>query len=62
MRTCRCTGVQVVVLGSGAGTDVGDLDAEGVADLFGKTQGFKSGEPNIKTNDDEETEETQPDF
>lgn len=57
----KLQGVQVVVLGNAAGADIGDLDAEGVADLFGKTQGFKSGEPNIKTND-EETEETQPDF
>ena len=52
-------GIQVVALGSKAGVDVGDMDATEVADLFGKTKGFKADDPNIKTDD---KEEEQPDF
>ena len=32
----------------GAGIDTGDLDESGVAELFGKTQGYKAGEPNVE--------------
>ena len=32
----------------GAGIDTGDLDQAGVAELFGKTSGFKAGEPNVE--------------
>jgi hypothetical protein len=32
----------------GAGVDTGDLDESGVAELFGKTTGFKTGEPNVE--------------
>ena len=52
-------GIQVVALSSGAGVDVGDMDADEVSGLFGTTKGFKATEPNI-TND--EKEEEQPDF
>lgn len=39
--------VQLVSLSSAAGVDTGDMNAEDVAALFGKTEGFKAGEPNI---------------
>ena len=32
----------------GAGVDTGDLDQDGVAELFGKTNGFKASEPNVE--------------
>ena len=34
-------------LSSAAGVDTGDLPAEDVAALFGNTQGFKAGDPNV---------------
>lgn len=39
--------VQVVAVASGAGVDTGDLDAEGAAELFGKSKGFKQATPNV---------------
>jgi hypothetical protein len=36
-----------VSIQSGAGVDTGDLDEDGVAELFGKTQGFKADDPNV---------------
>jgi len=51
--------IQVVALSSGAGIDVGDMDADEVTELFGTTKGFKASDPNI-TNDEEEEE--QPEF
>ena len=39
--------VQVISLASSAGVDTGDMDEADVAELFGKTEGFKVGEPNI---------------
>ena len=44
----KLSGVQLVTIQSGAGVDTGDLDQAGVAELFGKTTGFKAGEPNIE--------------
>ena len=42
----KLVGVQVVsVKSDGAGVDTGDLDESQVADLFGKTKGFKSDTP-----------------
>ena len=42
----KLVGVQVVsVKSDGAGVDSGDLDESQVADLFGKTKGFKSDTP-----------------
>ena len=43
----KCVGIQIVALSSAAGVDTGDLSDSDVAELFGKTQGFKAGDPNI---------------
>ena len=45
----KLSGVQLVTIQGGAGIDTGDLDQAGVAELFGKTSGFKAGEPNVET-------------
>ena len=53
----KLVGVQVVsVKSDGAGVDAGDLDEDQVADLFGKTKGFKATEPPV-TNEASEEEE-----
>ena len=39
--------MQIVSIQSGAGIDSGDLDEDGVAELFGKTAGFKADDPNV---------------
>ena len=44
----KLVGVQVVACAGSAGTvDTGDMAADDVAALFGKTQGFKTSEPNV---------------
>ena len=43
----KLSGIQVVSIQSGAGVDTGDLDENGVAELFGKTQGFIADDPNV---------------
>ena len=43
----KLSGVQIVSIQAGAGVDTGDLDEGGVAELFGKTQGFKTDDPNV---------------
>jgi len=43
----KLSGVQIVSIQSGAGIDSGDLDQEDVAELFGKTSGFKADDPNV---------------
>jgi len=43
----KLVGMQLVSLSSAAGVDTGDMPQEDVAALFGKTQGFKTGEPNV---------------
>ena len=52
----KLVGVQVVSVKGDAGVDTGDLDASEVANLFGTTSGFKTGDPNVTpiTTDDEE--------
>ena len=45
----KLVGVQVVSVKSEAGVDTGDLDATGVAELFGTTSGFKASDPNVTT-------------
>ena len=52
----KLVGVQVVSVKGEAGVDTGDLDADAVAELFGTTAGFKTGDPNVTptTNDEEE--------
>ena len=53
----KLVGIQVVsVKSDGAGVDSGELGEDEVADLFGKTNGFKAGEPPAE-NAEEETEE-----
>jgi len=47
--------VQVISLANAAGIDTGDMDDTDVQELFGKTQGFKVGEPKV-TNDADEPE------
>ena len=43
----KLSGVQIVSIQSGAGIDSGDLDEDGVAELFVKTTCFKADEPNV---------------
>ena len=53
----KLVGVQVVSVKGEAGVDTGDLDADAVAELFGTTSGFKTGDPNVTpttTNDEED--------
>ena len=55
----KLVGVQVVsVKSDGAGVDAGELDENQVADLFGKTSGFKASEPPA----DNEASEEEEDF
>ena len=44
----KLSGVQVITCQGGAGVDTGDLDEAGVAELFGKTSGYKTNEPNVE--------------
>ena len=55
----KLVGVQVVSVKGDAGVATGDLDANEVAELFGKTAGFKTADPNVTpvTNDQEEDED-----
>ena len=54
----KLVGVQVVSVKGDAGVDTGDLDASEVANLFGTTSGFKTGDPNVTpTTDDKEEED-----
>ena len=53
----KLVGVQVVSVKGEAGVDTGDLDADAVAELFGTTAGFKTGDPNVTpttTNEEED--------
>ena len=53
----KLSGVQIVSIQTGAGIDSGDLDEDGVAELFGKTSGFKADDPNVSA----VTQEVEPD-
>ena len=53
----KLVGVQVVALKGEAGVDTGDLDENEVAELFGKTKGFKQSEPNVTPSTDVEEED-----
>ncbi len=53
----KLLGVQVVSVKGEAGIDTGDLDADAVAELFGKTAGFKSSDPNVTPTTNEEEDE-----
>jgi len=50
----KLVGVQVVTCNSQAGVDTGDMAPEDVAEMFGKTQGFKTSDPNVTTNDEDD--------
>ena len=52
----KLVGVQVISVKGDAGVDTGDLDADAVAELFGKSSGYKTADPNVTptTNDEEE--------
>ena len=50
----KLVGVQVVSVKGEAGVDTGDLDANAVAELFGTTSGYKTGDPNVTPTTDEE--------
>ena len=43
----KLVGVQVISVKGEAGVDTGDLDANEVAELFGKSAGFKAADPNV---------------
>ena len=59
----KLVGVQVVALNGQAGVDTGSLSSEAVADLFGKTAGFRLDEPNVTaTPVEESTEDDDLDF
>ena len=45
----KLVGVQLVSLNTAAGVDAGDMSTEDVAALFGKTEGFKASEPNVRS-------------
>ena len=50
----KLVGVQLVSVKAGAGVDTGDMADVDVAALFGKTEGFKAGEPNVTPSTDTE--------
>ena len=43
----KLCGVQIVTVNGQAGVDTGDMSSEDVAALFGTTEGYKQGEPNV---------------
>ena len=53
----KLVGIQVVSVKGEAGVDTGDLDANEVAELFGRTSGFKTSDPNVTPTTDDKTEE-----
>ena len=52
--TLKLVGVQLVSLNAKAGVDTGDMNPENVAELFGKTDGFKAADPVVTPNAMEE--------
>jgi hypothetical protein len=55
----KLQGIQIVTVNGSAGVDTGDMSDSAVAELFGKTQGFKAGDPNVTVT---ETTEVEDDF
>ena len=53
----KLLGVQVVVLNGQAGVDTGTMEADDVAELFGKTKGFVAQEPNVTPTEVEEDDD-----
>ena len=50
----KLVGVQLVSLNAKAGVDTGDMKPEAVAELFGKTDGFKAADPVVTPNAEED--------
>ena len=53
----KLVGVQVVSVKGDAGVDTGDLDANEVAELFGKSSGFKTADPNVTPTENDTDDE-----
>ena len=49
----KLQGIQIVTVNGSAGVDTGDLSDAAVAEMFGKTQGFKAGDPNVTVKEEE---------
>ncbi len=65
--TMKMIAAQLVALSADAAVDVGDMTPDDVSNLFGKTKGYKAGEPNVVPGDGtpcsvEETDEEDFDF
>ena len=58
----KLSGVQVVSVKGQAGIDAGDLNEDEIAGLFGKTKGFKSGDPNVVVDTAPSSVEEDDDF
>ena len=58
----KLVGVQVVSVKGEAGVDTGDLDADAVAELFGKSAGYKAADPNITPDTTPSSVEDDEDF
>ena len=52
--TLKLVGVQLVSLNAKAGVDTGDMNPDDVAELFGKTEGFKAADPVVTANAEED--------
>ena len=53
----KLVGIQVVSCNGQAGVDTGDMATEDVAQLFGKTKGFKANDPNVQVTDNDEEDD-----
>ena len=53
----KLAAVQVITVNGSAGVDRGDLDETEAAALFGQTNGFKVGSPNVQPSEQEEVED-----
>ncbi len=53
----KLQGIQIVTVNGSAGIDIGDMSDSAVAELFGKTQGFKAGDPNVTITEATEVED-----
>ena len=53
----KLQGIQIVTVNGSAGVDTGDLSDAAVAEMFGKTQGFKAGDPNVTVKEEEVTDD-----
>ena len=58
----KLVGVQVVSVKGEAGVDTGDMDVSAVAELFGKSTGYKAADPNITPDTTPSSVEDDEDF